>query len=270
MVPMFLAFFFAGSPAYPWGITKIGEGEHTWEAAPWTAGLPGREDTVYINGEAKVILSGEETKEAFGIRIGSGLKAIPALDLLESVLKTNYIVVGDAVDANGSFVQAGGILLVEDDGVLGFEIGNPASRPAEPCYAIATFAAGQADLGDFRVNLRQHRKSRVALFGVLPRVSADSFVFATGTEEEWQPADLQYVLSDAGVAPLRVQGPVDFGAGDRVRILVDGSKYERGSAVFVLLEAEEIRGDPVDIRHEGFQQEVEIFVEENRLLLRVK
>jgi hypothetical protein len=256
--------------AHSWGVTEIRDGEHDWAKAPWSAGIPGPEDTVYITGEARITLKGEEPEAAYGIRMGDASGNISTFQIQGAALQTRYVVVGDAANAKANFVQAGGSLDVEDTEALDFEIGNPANRPTEPSYSIATFAAGTSKLGDFRVNLREQRKSRVAFFGVLYDVSAKSLQFDTAGQGGWQEAELQFVLSDAGIAPVRIEGTADLGPGDRVRLILDGSRYSGGPGSYSLIEAGELNGEASEIQLQGFKHKAEVKREANRLVLILK
>jgi hypothetical protein len=257
-----------GSLLFSWGVTEVTEGEHTWQSAPWTNGIPGEQDTVYIREGAKILLKGEV--KAHGLRLGSTPKQMPVLQVEAGSLATRFLVVADAVNANANFIQAGGSLMIEDTSALDFEIGNPGNIPTEASYAIATFAAGTAHLADLRINLRQHRKSRLALFGVLPDVTANSLTFATGKETEWQAVELQFVLSDAGIAPLKVTGTADFGPGDRAHLIVEGSRYKGEPGTYSLVEAGQLLGQPKELRLEGFNRPAEIQQVENRILLIIR
>lgn len=253
-----------------WGVTEYGGEAANWEEAGWTNGLPGAQDTVYLLNGAKVTLRGNETAQVHGLRIGDRVVQLPTLQMSGARLETEFIIVGDGVDSNGSFIQMGGILRVNNTELMDFEFGNPANDPTEPSHSLATFAAGEAELGDLRFNLRQNRRSRLSFFGILHQVSADSILFDTAGKADWQVAEINYVLSDAGIAPLRVRGKADLGAGDRVSVMVDGSKYEGGPATFVLLEAGELTGKPHEIQIEGLKQKAVVEKKDNRLLLIIR
>jgi hypothetical protein len=256
--------------AHSWGVTEIRGGEHEWTNAPWSAGEPGPKDTVYIQSGSKVTLGGQDLYRAYGVRLGDSTGGMAAMQIEGAALETCYVVVADAANANANFVQAGGNLIVKDSEALDFEIGNPANTPIEPSVVIATFAAGKARLADFRVNLREQRKSRVAFFGVLYDVSAKSLQFDTAGQDGWQEAELQFVLSDAGIAPLRIEGTADLGPEDRVSLILDGSRYAGKAATFTLLEAEELRGGPSKIQLGGFKRKAEVKRDDNRLVLILK
>lgn len=258
------------SIGHSWGVTELSQGEHDWAEAPWSAGVPGPEDTVYIKAGAKVTLGGKDVYQAYSVRLGDKNGGMAAMQIQGAALETRQLVVADAANANANFVQAGGILVVKDSEALDFEIGNPANTPTQSSYAIATFAAGMARLGDFRVNLREHRTSRVAFFGVLYDVSAKSLQFDTAGQIGWQEAELQFVLSDAGIAPLRIEGTANLGPKDRVSLILDGSRYEGKAATFTLLEAEALQGEPSKIQLEGFTHKAEVKQEGNRLVLSLK
>ena len=256
-------------PAHGSGVTEVLAGESEWEAAAWTRGLPSAEDTVYIQDIAKVFLKKKEKLEVHGVRLSRtpDWGGMPTLQIEQSYLRTRFLVVGDGANASGTFIQAGGMLEIGNTAELDFEIGNPANTPTEECYAMATFAAGQAALGDLRFNLRKQRKSRLTIFGVLPKVIADSVTFDSGKESDWQPAEMNFMLSDAGVVPLYVRGAVELGDGDRVNILVDGAKYEGGANTFPLVIAGGIEGKPAHIQIDGLGSKARIEQDDKRLNL---
>lgn len=253
--------------AMGWGIEVVAEGEVNWAGVRWLEGDAGKEDTVYINGAAKLRVEEGERAWVYGVRIGDGLAGIASLQIAGGALRTGYIVVGDAMDSNASFVYAGGKMLVEGTPQLGFEMGNPANAPKAAANVLATFAAGRAELGPVRVNLRQHRKARIVVYGTLPQVTAKSLKFEVMGAAHWDKAELQFVLDENGIAPLKIREKVQFGDGDRVVLSVDGTRYTGGAARYILIDADELEGRPAALRIEGFKAKAHIRQEGGQWLL---
>lgn len=249
-----------------WGLTEVGSHESDWLQAEWSHGVPSETDTVYIDGGAKIRLSGRDKIEVYGIRMGAG-EGMPTLQNEMSYLRTHFIVVGDGSNASGTFIQAGGMVEVTNTNELDFELGNPATIPTEDCYSLATFAAGQSSLGDLRFNLSAKRKSRLTVYGVLPRVVAESVSFALSGEETWHLAELSFVFSEEGIAPLLAKGIIGFGDGDRVRLMIDGSKYKGRGKTFPLCVAGDITGKPAEVVIEGLSGKATVQQDGDRLNL---
>lgn len=249
-----------------WGLTEVGSQQSDWLQAEWSHGVPSETDTVYIRNGAKIRLSGRDKIEVYGIRLGAG-EGLPTLQNEMSYLRTHFIVVGDGPLASGTFIQAGGMVEVINTDELDFELGNPATIPTEDCYSLATFAAGQASLGDLRFNLSSKRKSRLTVYGVLPRVVAESVSFALSGEEEWHLAELSFVFSDEGIVPLLAKGTIGFGDGDRVRLMIDGSKYKGSGKTFPLCIAGDITGKPAEVVINGLSGKARVQQDRDRVNL---
>ncbi|NDV62798.1 hypothetical protein G0Q06_10080 [Puniceicoccales bacterium CK1056] len=272
LIPMALSLCCFHNATHGWGVTEVLEGETDWVSADWSHGLPSSEDTVYIQNVAKVSMKEKAKREVHGVRLsrtpdGGGM---PTLQIEQSYLNAKFIVVGDAANASGTFIQAGGMLKIDNTKELGFEIGNPANNPTGECYLLATFAAGQSAIGKLRFNLRNERKSRLTIFGTLPKVIADSITFEAGKADQWQPAEINYILTEAGVVPIYVRGEANLGDGDRVKIIIDGGRYEGEAKTFPLIIADKIVGKPAEIKIEGLGSRAEIKQDGKQLKLVIK
>jgi hypothetical protein len=143
------------------------------------------------------------------------------------------------------------------------ELGNPHNLPTKRSASLATFAGGDAKLGHLRFNCSQHRKVSMIVFGVMPVLRADSLTFAAkASGNAVQPGNLSFILSDAGVAPLRVSGDAQLGDGDLALLEVDASRYTGEPAEMLLLSAGRLHGRFADTKvtslPDGMKAEIKV------------
>jgi|SaaInlStandDraft_1057018.scaffolds.fasta_scaffold07974_5 hypothetical protein len=250
-------------------VTAVNHGDHEWSGAEWTAGVPVAGGTAFLNDNTSINISDGTAATAQGIRIGNVTSSVAMLSLLEGSIVAHYIVVGNSVTSNGSYYQDGGALTINDSQNIDFMLGSNEGASTSPCVANATFSGGSASLADIVFNLSPNRSLSFTVDGSRSHISAKSLV-AMPQAPTCKPATLDFKFDRRGVSTLKLSSFAQIGAGDRIKLKIDGSDYMGNQDRFILIETPSLEGEFVDIELVGFNGGASVYAEDNNIVLVIK